>query len=126
MREIPPCANVRLGTLEAQVMDVLWQHGPSTVRDVIDHISSGPAYTTIATVLGNLSRKELVTVERENHSTRYSTALGRDEYAACGMARRMATFAEDRTATLSFFTEYLSDDDLDALQRALDKRRVQV
>src|SRR5699024_2867854 len=41
----------RLGALEAQVMDVLWDHGTLTVREVIDHLGGAPAYTTIATVL---------------------------------------------------------------------------
>lgn len=126
MREIPPCANVRLGSLEAQVMDVLWDEGESTVRDVIAHIPSEPAYTTIATVLSNLVRKGLVVVDRDDHATRYSALLLRDEYAACGMARRMATFAKNRATALRYFTEFLSDDDLDSLQRALDERRAPV
>ena len=49
----------RLGALEAQVMDVLWDHGPATVREVIDRLPREPAYTTIATVLANLGRKGL-------------------------------------------------------------------
>ncbi|UUZ43527.1 BlaI/MecI/CopY family transcriptional regulator [Janibacter limosus] len=44
---------LRPGALEAQVMDVLWDHGPATVREVIEHLPSDPAYTTIATVLTN-------------------------------------------------------------------------
>lgn len=63
---------LRLGTLEAQVMDVLWDHGPATVREVIEHLPSDPAYTTIATVLTNLDRKHLVTITRQKRSTRYS------------------------------------------------------
>jgi len=48
---------LRLGALERQVMNVLWDLGASTIRSVIESLSSDPAYTTIATVLGNLVRK---------------------------------------------------------------------
>lgn len=96
-------------------MDVLWDSGQSTVRDVISHIESNPAYTTIATVLTKLVRKELVVADREKHSTRYSALLGREEYAACVMARKML-LAKDRGAALRYFTEFLSEDDLDSLR----------
>src|SRR5699024_5401956 len=38
MTDAPLDEPVRLGALEQQVMSVLWDEGPSTVRDVITHI----------------------------------------------------------------------------------------
>lgn len=119
MREAPPCASVRLGSLEAQVMEILWDCGPQAVRGVINELPGNPAYTTIATVLSNLVRKELVEATRGGGSTTYSAVLGRDEYAACVMARRLATVAKDRPAALRHFLEFLSDDDLAAIGDAL-------
>src|SRR5699024_3229724 len=77
-----PADVLRLGALEAQVMDVLWDHGPATVRQVIEQLPSSPAYTTIATVLTNLDRKQLVTISRTKRSTRYAARLTRHEHAA--------------------------------------------
>ncbi|MGO3310686.1 MAG: BlaI/MecI/CopY family transcriptional regulator, partial [Brevibacterium aurantiacum] len=45
---------IRLGALEQQVMDLLWDEGPLTVRQIIEASDNVPAYTTIATVLTNL------------------------------------------------------------------------
>src|SRR5699024_12462744 len=50
----------RLGTLEAQVMDRVWDRPGVTVRDVIEDLSGRPAYTTIDTVLTIPVRKQLV------------------------------------------------------------------
>ena len=44
----------RLGELEQQVMDLLWEASPRSVRDVMDALPHSPAYTTIATVMQNL------------------------------------------------------------------------
>src|SRR5690606_22822021 len=51
---------MRLGPLEIQVMEVLWSEKSATIRQVITILGQNHAYTTIATVLGNLERKTLV------------------------------------------------------------------
>ena len=57
-------APIRRGALEKQVMGLLWDHEPLTVRQIIELSEAEPAYTTIATVLTNLERKGLVSRER--------------------------------------------------------------
>src|SRR5699024_5007211 len=37
-----------LGPLERQVLEILWDHGARSVRQVIDLLPTDPAYTTIA------------------------------------------------------------------------------
>src|SRR5699024_12045888 len=49
---------VPLGALERQVMEVLWDDGDLTVRELISALGDVHAYTTIATVLSNLDRKD--------------------------------------------------------------------
>ncbi|UZG60196.1 BlaI/MecI/CopY family transcriptional regulator [Rhodococcus opacus] len=112
---------LRLGALEAQVMDVLWDHGPATIREVIDHLSSEPAYTTIATVLTNLDRKHLVTITRQNHSTRYSARMSRHEHAAQLMEQVLQT-SRDRAASILQFVDSMPENDLDLLRDYLKRR----
>ena len=52
-------ASPRLTPLELQIMDVLWTHGPSAVREVQERFpeDSRPAYTTIQTVMYRLESK---------------------------------------------------------------------
>lgn len=111
----------RLGTLEAQVMDVLWDHGQATVREVIDHLNTDPAYTTIATVLSNLDRKQLITITREKRSTRYGARITRHEHAAHLMEHALAS-SRDRAASILHFVGTMPDDDLDLLRDYLDRR----
>lgn len=111
----------RLGALEAQVMDVLWDHGPGTVREVIQRLPSDPAYTTIATVLTNLDRKHLVTITRDGRSTRYDARVTRQEHAAHLMGHVLDA-SRDRAASILHFVESMPDDDLALLRAYLTRR----
>lgn len=111
----------RLGALEAQVMDALWDHGPSTVREVINHLGGTSAYTTIATVLGNLDRKGLVTITRERRSTRYAARLSRQAHAAELMGHVLDA-SRDRAASILHFVDSMPESDLAMLRDYLDVR----
>lgn len=52
----------RLGKLELKVMDVLWEHGASSIREVQEHFPARtrPAYTTVQTTIGRLEAKKAV------------------------------------------------------------------
>lgn len=105
----------RLGALEAQVMDILWDQPGLSVREVIERLGGAPAYTTIATVLTNLNRKELVTPERTGHSTRYRPMLTRAEHAAALMGYALDS-SKDRAASILHFVETMPAGDLDLLR----------
>lgn len=111
----------RLGTLECQVMDALWDHGSGTVREVIARLPSELAYTTIATVLGNLNRKSLLTVTRQGRATHYAPRIPREEYAAEVMAQVLQT-SGNRGASIAAFVESIAQEDLDLLRAYLHRR----
>lgn len=111
----------RLGALEAQVMDTLWDHGPSTIRGVIDHLPSDPAYTTIATVLTNLDRKHLVASRKEGHSTLYEARASREEHVASVMNHALDT-SKDRAASILRFMDNIPETDLALLRDYLQRR----
>lgn len=58
---MPPKTN-QPSDLELQLLSVLWEQGPSTVREVLINLPDGKdrAYTTILTVMQNLEKKGLV------------------------------------------------------------------
>jgi predicted transcriptional regulator len=60
-----------LGSLEDAIMQALWEAGDwLTIRDIRDQMDYGPvAYTTVATVTGILSEKDLL-VGRQAHRER--------------------------------------------------------
>lgn len=111
----PEAGVPRLGALEQQVMDVLWEHGAATVREVIDRLPHEPAYTTISTVLRNLERKDMVVPFRDGNAARYRPRRSRDEHAAMLMEHALAG-SGDRRASILHFVEGMEPDDLALLR----------
>ena len=111
---------IRLGALEARVMDILWESGPGTIREIIDRLGSGPAYTTIATVVTNLDRKGLVAIERSGRSTTYAAALSRAEHEARQMSCVLKR-SPDRASSILHFVEAMPESDLALLRSFLLK-----
>lgn len=67
--------------LEMQVLSVLWAHGPSTVRQILERLPDGKrrAYTTVLTVMQGMSRKGLVTHTQEGAAHVYEPSVKRGE-----------------------------------------------
>jgi len=65
---------------ETDVMQVLWDHGPSVVAEVRDHLTDDLAYTTVLTILRTLETKGYVGHEAEGRVHRYFPAV--EEQAA--------------------------------------------
>lgn len=108
----------RLGPLEQQVMDLLWDHSGHTVREVMDQLPSSPAYTTIATVMGNLERKGLVIPTREGRSVRYLPQRTREEHTA-GLMRQALGVSRDRTASILHFVDTMPAEERNLLRSYL-------
>lgn len=111
-----------LGPLERQVVEILWDHGPRTVRQVIDRLPTDPAYTTIATVLANLKRKGVVTTVHEGRSAHYVPTVSRADHDAAVMGGVLAA-SRDRSTTILRFAESMSAGDLAVLRDHLRAQR---
>jgi len=70
--------DIYLTDREADVMQVLWDHGPSVVSEVKDKLTDDLAYTTVLTILRTLEQKGYVTHEEEGRVHRYSAAVKED------------------------------------------------
>jgi predicted transcriptional regulator len=66
---------ISLTDREADVMQVLWEHGPSLVAEVREHLSDELAYTTVLTILRNLEGKGYVGHEEEGRGHRYFASV---------------------------------------------------
>lgn len=63
---------------EADVMQVLWDHGPSVVNEVKEKLADELAYTTVLTILRTLEQKGYVKHEEEGRVHRYFAAVQED------------------------------------------------
>ena len=107
-------ATPSLGPLEQKVMHLLWDHGPLTIREVIDRLPQEPAYTTIATVLRHLARKDLVRVVKDGRTARHQAQLSREEYTA-GVMDNALSASRNRSASILHFVKSMDDSDRELL-----------
>jgi predicted transcriptional regulator len=72
---------MRLGNLQLQILQVLWDQGPATVSEVQQRLPTGHglAYTTIATMLRKMEARRLVEHEVAGRRFVYRAAVAADE-----------------------------------------------
>jgi len=118
-----------LGPLEAEIMDVVWDEGDVTVRDVLEALNrSRPiAYTTVMTTLGRLADKGLLRRVEAQPAHRYSALMSREQYARSTVKSvvdwLVSHFPEPAVA---YFIDRVEDEDeevIDRLREAIDQRR---
>jgi predicted transcriptional regulator len=114
-----------LADREAELMEVLWDHGPSTVAEVRDRVADDLAYTTVLTMLRTLEAKGYVTHDTEGKAHRYSAVIERDAARRSALRAMSEKFFKGSTATLlTHFVaqEKLSDADVQRLRKLLAQR----
>lgn len=115
----------RLGELEAEIMDRVWQwERPASVREIVDDINRvrPVAYTTVMTVADILYRKGWLSREKSGRAWMYEAVRSREEYTAALMQDALGD-SQDRRATLLRFVEHMSHEDVEALDEALRAAR---
>jgi predicted transcriptional regulator len=99
---------------ESDVMQVLWDHGPSVVAEVQEKISDKLAYNTILTVLRTLEAKGYVGHAEEGRGHRYH-ALIEQQQARRSALRHLTSKLFKGSAEL-LMTHLVSDQKLSADQ----------
>ena len=72
-------SEIRLGKLEMQIMNVVWDKGQATVHEVKDALSQGkkPAYSTILTMMRKLETKGYLEHDVDYRTYVYRAAISR-------------------------------------------------
>jgi predicted transcriptional regulator len=104
--------DIHLTDREADVMQVLWDRGPSVVAEVRASLDDDLAYTTVLTILRTLEGKGYVGHEEEGRGHRYFAAVKRQ--AAQQSALRHMTSKLFKGSTELLFTQLVSDRKLSA------------
>ncbi len=71
----------RLLASELEILDVLWQHGPSSIVEVQRQLGSDASYTTVQTRLNRMVAKDLL-ARSDERPARYSAAISRKSASA--------------------------------------------
>jgi predicted transcriptional regulator len=81
-RESTDPLRAALGNLEREVMDVVWQAGQTTVREVQTALPRSVAYTTVMTTLDRLYKKGFVARTRAGRAFVYEALRTREQTEA--------------------------------------------
>jgi predicted transcriptional regulator len=119
-----------LGPLEAEIMDVVWDTGEVTVRDVHRLLeSSRPlAYTTVMTTLGRLADKGLVKRIEDQPAHHYTALITREQYARSTVKSVVDWLVNHfPDPAVAYFVDRVEKEDervIERLRDAIDQRRV--
>jgi BlaI family transcriptional regulator, penicillinase repressor len=110
---------------ELDVMDVLWEHGASTVAEVQALLTDELAYTTVLTILRTLEEKGHVAHEEEGRAYRYYSLVERAEAGASAVQRLMRKLfrgSPELLLTQLVAQRGLTKEQLETMRELLDER----
>ncbi len=123
-------SEIRLGRLEMQIMNVVWNRGKATVHEVKDQLSRGkkPAYSTILTMMRKLEAKGYLKHDVDDRTYVYEPVISRST-ARQGIVGDVLdrVFEGSPSLLLSSLVEQdrVSDEELAEIQKLVAKRRAQ-
>jgi BlaI family transcriptional regulator, penicillinase repressor len=110
---------------ELDLMDVLWERGPSTVAEVREALADDLAYTTVLTILRILKEKGHVDTTEEGRAHRYRALVAREaagDSALRRLTRKIFRGSPEMLLTHLVSDRGISDEELRRLRDVLDRR----
>ena len=118
-----------LGSLERNVMALVWRRGDVNVRDACDELGSIVAYTTVMTTMDRLFKKGLLTRRKVGRAFVYRATASRTEIegaVATELVHSLLQREGEPLPVLSSLVDAVSDRDralLDELERLIREKR---
>jgi len=111
---------------ELEILSVLWEHGPCTVRQVHDLLASNPprGYTTVLKLLQIMSEKGLVRRDERQRAHIYEAALTNEEVRRSLLGHLMDKAFDSSASQLimqALATRPASAEELAEIRRILDR-----
>ena len=111
---------------ELEILSVLWEHGPCTVRQVHDLLASNPprGYTTVLKLLQIMSEKGLVRRDERQRAHIYEAALTNEEARRSLLGHLMDKAFDNSASQLimqALATRPASAEELAEIRRMLDR-----
>jgi len=122
----------RLGTLEREVMAVVWNAGEINVREACERLGSTVAYTTVMTTMDRLFKKRLLVRRKIGRAFVYAATATRNEMEGAVASELVHSLlqqhGDEPLPLLSSLVDAVSDRDralLDDLERLIREKRRQ-
>lgn len=123
MGELP-----QISDAEFEVMDVIWKFAPISTNEITDRLTRTKDWSpkTIYTMLSRLEKKGVIVHEKESRVFVYTPCVRKEQYIEAEsrtLADRFFDGAMNRMVVSFLDQKELSSEDLDELQRILDRKR---
>lgn len=120
--------HLSLGPLEAEILDIVWQMGTVTVREVHDRILTDPdrelAYASVTTVLNRLTNKGWLACDRQGKSFSWRPLVSREQARALHSYEQLNQFlAITNPDVVAAFADRLDQTSVDQLEAIAQKLR---
>lgn len=119
-----------LGSLERDVMALVWNDGETSVREACERLGSTVAYTTVMTTLDRLFKKGLLARRKVGRAFVYRAAATRGELEGAVASELVQSLLQrnggEAVPILSSLVDAVSDRDralLDELERLIRQKR---
>ena len=84
---------MKLTGREEQIMDYLWEHGPSFVKDIRASFEDPkPHYNTVSTMVRNLEQKKIVDHEAFGTTYRYLAVITKEDFVKSNLKRNVKKY----------------------------------
>ncbi|MBT3242789.1 MAG: BlaI/MecI/CopY family transcriptional regulator [Bacteroidetes bacterium] len=106
---------------EEQIMQVLWQRGPSFVKEVIAQLSDQkPAYSTISTIIRILQEKGFVDHKAYGPTHQYFALISKEEYSHFTMKKMLNNYFDGSLKEMVSFFSKKEDLDISEMEDILE------
>lgn len=119
------------GSLESEIMELVWAKGKSNVRDIYEALNlqrgKNLAYTTVMTIMGRLAEKKVLSRLKEGGTFLYEPFSTKNEFSSRVVGKVIDSLLEDFSeTTLAHFVGKIGDIDpkkLELLEELIAKRK---
>ncbi|MGR3274793.1 BlaI/MecI/CopY family transcriptional regulator [Acaryochloris marina NIES-2412] len=117
-----------LGPLEFEILNLIWDLGTATVKQVHDQILTNPdrelAYTSVTTVLNRLTKKGWLACDKQNRSFIWRPLVSRAQANSLWAYDQLQQFlAVGNPDTVAAFADHLDQASVEQLEAIADKIR---
>ncbi len=116
-----------LGTAELEVLKTLWDEGPATVREVMNHLHARGrtvAYTTVLTFLTRLEQKRFVKSDKSGLAYVYRPTVSRERVSKSRLKSLLEELYDGAAAPLVLplvSDDRFSREEISELQKLIEK-----
>jgi predicted transcriptional regulator len=116
-----------LGSAELEVLRALWEVGPATVREVLNHLHGRGrrvAYTTVQTLLTRLEQKRYVVSDKSDVAHVFRARVTRDRVTRTRLKTLLSQLYDGAAGPLVLQlvrTERLTTEEIEQLQKLIER-----